>query len=288
MKLGLVYVDDQAAPTRPLNAAVLQVCRPDYVSLEVGSVPELRSRLAEARRRRVRANWILPVEKISGMAARLMARTINDEGVGITERVTLGARPFDRGLRPEELLAKVAMAAGELVSLDDVVLGAGVGTGRGPARDWLLDVLALVGGTELRPLVRGVGVSDYPTGRLRGRDARRLVGDIRHFLPSAAIHVETGWRLGLELSRVDAWLEFVRLLVAPGRTARLRVEVDAALRDVWLADAWYEWLELGAASVAVFGYVENGLGRGWSILDERLEASSAWRSLRLSSALSSE
>lgn len=281
MKLGLTYQDDQAAPSRPLNLEVLRVCRPDFVALEIGSLPELRERIGEIRRARLRATVVLPVERLSGAVITLMARLLDREWTPQI-RIVLGARPAARALTPGGFLTKVARACGDLERYPSVAIG----VGEAPA-DWLDETLELLAGSgSLRRHAGNLAVSSFPVGPPSHGAAWRLARTVREALPDAELHVETGWALGPPLPPLAAWRTAWRAWRGTG--ARLwawghrPTNVTPEIRDVWMRDAWAAWLGAGATSLAFNGYVENPstAAAAWSVISPSLRPATAWRELR--------
>lgn len=281
MKLGLVYRDDDAAPARPLSPYVFQICRPDFATIEVGSLEAVRSRVDQVQSLRLVANYVIPIGRLSVTSARGIARVLSDLApASHLRRVTLGARPDE--VSPALYLTKVCRLLGA-VGLPRVTLGIGQ-----PPPAWRAEFLDMLRRAEnLHRSVSGVQVDHYPTGPTSWRAARRIVEGVVLALPGAAVHVETGWRSDVELANRDAWWTLARAWTTVGAPlpwaplARPSV-VTAAIRDFWTRDAWDAWTAAGAASLALFGHVENASASAglWNVLTPALTASHGWSELR--------
>ncbi len=290
MRIGLAYMDDQAAPYRPLNADLLREARPDFVALTVHSLPELRDRIGEVDRLRIRATYVIPVETVSPIVARLMVRAILDCGARQTERIVIGAAPASR-MSPGQYLTAAVRILFEAGTYNRLALGVGgLQAGRAGV-DWLAEVVRVVASGELaRQHLRAFSLAHYPPAAISRRHLARLAAVVRDALPAAELHLSTGWRLGRRLERLErllaAWRTRRLDLVAGSLT--LPVHVGSELRDAWLVDAWRAWRSLDGSSLTVFGHVENaspaGAWSGWNVVDGPA-AGSAWRRLRLASAL---
>lgn len=287
MLLGLTYNRDHARRSPLLQSAVLQQLRPDVVRIPVESVTEGQAAAEELARRSITVGVVsVPIGEWSAHGVELVVRRAVEAQrsgrVVVVELRAGGWRRLTARAYAERVVAIADNVGGRLPVV--VALGSVVRD-----RAWAGELAAFVARPEafgssrevvdaFRSAVGGVSISMVGEGWPSRWRARSFALAVRDVFPRHPLHVEVGWHVGRDLTR----LERLRLRLADLRKAAPRV-LDEAGRDLWLRAAWSQWQAVGAEALIVRGYDETFAGP-YDVVSDVAGArrvAVGWRELRL-------